>query len=139
MLWRVGFEQSGTISDLALAFEDAEDDGLAVGAATAPALDPTRPEEAFVDLDDPEQGALDLAGKQDTFPQGAVEPVHGVAVQAAQGRRLKGRQVGGEVANDIADLGLGNPRTPCVFVFHCHASLYATYRDTQLGMTHKFF
>ena len=126
MLWRVGFEQSGTISDLALTLEDAEDDGLAVGTASAPAL----PREAFVDFDD--QRALDLAGKQDAFPQGAVEP--GVAVQAAQGRRLKGRQVGGEVADDLAGPSLGNPRTPCVFVFHCRASLYATYRDTQLGM-----
>ena len=80
---------------MALTLEDAEDDGLAAGAASAPALDPLRPEEAFVDLDDPEQGALDFAGKQDAFPQGAVEAVHGVAVQAAQGRRLKGRQVGG--------------------------------------------
>ena len=42
--------------DLAPALEDAEDDGLAIGAAPAPALDPARPEEAFIDLDDTEQG-----------------------------------------------------------------------------------
>ena len=37
---------------MALPLEDAEDDGLAVGAAPPPALDPARPEEALVDLDD---------------------------------------------------------------------------------------
>ena len=44
--------------DLALALQDAEDDRLAVGAAPAPARDPARPEDAFIDLDDTEQGAL---------------------------------------------------------------------------------
>ena len=58
-------------------------------------------------------------------------------LRAAQGRRLKSRQVGGEVADDLADPSLGNPRTPCVF--HCHTTLYATYRDTQLGMTLGLF
>ena len=28
---------------------------------------------------------------------------------------------GGDVAHDLADLGLRNPCTLCVFVFHCHA------------------
>ena len=50
------------------------DDGLVVGAAPAPALDPTRPEEAFIDLDDSEQRASRFAVKQDALP------IHGVAV-----------------------------------------------------------
>ena len=107
--------------DLALALEDAEDDGLAVGAAPAPALDPARPEEALVDLDDPEQRTLGLTGDQDAFAQAAVEPVHGVAVQTAQRRRLEGGQIGGEVTNQLADLAFRDPRTPRVLVFHCHA------------------
>jgi len=94
---------------LAPALEDAEDDGLAVGAASASTLDPARSEEALVDLDDPEQGPLRFAGKQQAFPQAPVEPVHRIAVQAAQSRRLKGGQIGGEIAHDLADLGLGNP------------------------------
>ena len=95
--------------DLAVTLEDAEDDGLAVGATPAPALDPACPEEALVDLDDPEQRTLGLAGNQDVFPQAAVEPVHGVAVQTAQRRRLEGCQIGGEVTNQLADLALGDP------------------------------
>ena len=55
--------------DLALALDDAEDDALAVGAASAPPLDPTGAEEAFIDLDDPEQGALCFAVKQNAFAQ----------------------------------------------------------------------
>ena len=93
----------------AVTLEDAEDDGLAVGATPAPALDPACPEEALVDLDDPEQRTLGLAGNQDVFPQAAVEPVHGVAVQTAQRRRLEGCQIGGEVTNQLADLALGDP------------------------------
>ena len=89
------------------------------GAASAPAL----PCGAFVDLDD--QRALDLAGK----PQGAVEPVHGVAGRSGS----PPGELGGEVADDLAGPGLGNPRTLCVLVFITMP--YATYRDTQLGMT----
>ena len=114
--------KSGTISvDVALPLEDAEDDGLAVGAAPPPALDPARPEEALVDLDDPKQPALGFAGQQHALPHAPVEPVHGVAVQPTQRRRLQSREIGGDVAHDLADLGLRNPCTLCVFVFHCHA------------------
>ena len=56
------------------------DDSLAVGAAPAPALDPTRSEEAFIDLDDTEQRASRFAVKQNAFPQATVESIHGVAV-----------------------------------------------------------
>ena len=107
--------------DLALAFEDAEDDGLAVGAAPAFALDPACPEEAFIDFDDTEQGALRFAVEQNAFAQASVEAVHGVAVQAAQRCRLEGGQIGGEVPNQLADLALRDPRTPRVLVLHCHA------------------
>ena len=108
--------------DLALALEAADpkspslDDGLAIGTASAPALDPTRPEKAFIDLDDTEQGALRLAFKQNAFPQTSIEPVHGVAVQTAQRRRLEGRrtdstdQIGGEVTHQLADLAQGRIR-----------------------------
>ena len=107
--------------DLALALEDAEDDGLAVGAAPASALDPARPEEALVDLDDTEQGALRFAGKQNAFAQASVEAIDGVAVQTAQRGRLESGQIGSEVPNQLADLALRDPRTPRVLVFHCHA------------------
>ncbi len=95
--------------DAALPLEDAEDDRLAVGAAPTPALDSTRPEEALVDLDDPKQGALGFAGQPHAFPHAPVEPVHGVAVQPTQRRCLQSRQIGGDVAHDLTDLGLRNP------------------------------
>ena len=50
--------------DVALPLEVAEDDGFAVGAAPTPALEPARPEETLVDLDDPKQLALGFAGQQ---------------------------------------------------------------------------
>ena len=43
------------------------------------------------------------------------------------------RAVGGEVADDLTDSGLGNPRTFGVPVFHCHTK--ATSMGIQLGMT----
>ena len=107
MPWRAGFEQSldDLGVDLALTLEDAEDDRLAVSATPAPALDPARAKEALVHLDDPEQGTLSLTGKQNTFPQAPVEPVHGVAVQAAQRRCLDGRLVVDcEIADNLAHL-----------------------------------
>ena len=104
--------------DLALALEDAEHGGLAVGAAAAPALDPARAEETLVDLNHSEQGALCLAIEQNPFSQAAVEAIHGVAVQAAQGGCLKGGQVGRKIAHQLAELGLRNPRTLCILVFH---------------------
>lgn len=45
-------------------------------------------------------------------------PVYGVAVHAAQNSRLKGGPVDGEVADDVANLGFGNPRALGVLVFH---------------------
>ena len=54
--------------DAALALKDAENDRLAVGAAPPPALDAPRPEEALVNLDDAEQGALGFTGQQHAFP-----------------------------------------------------------------------
>ena len=42
-------------------------------------------------------------------PHAPVEPVHGVAVQPTQRRRLQSRKIGGDVAHDLADLGLRNP------------------------------
>ena len=95
--------------DVALPLEDAEDDGLAVGTAPPPALDPARPEEALVDFDDPKQPALGFAGHQHAFPHAPVEPVHGVAVQPTQCRRLQRREIGGDVAHDLTDRGLRNP------------------------------
>ena len=48
--------------DVALPLKDAENDRLAVGAAPPPALHSARPEEALVNLDDPNQPPLRFAG-----------------------------------------------------------------------------
>ena len=100
--------QSGPGIDLALALEDVENDRLAVGAAAASAPDPTR--RSF-----PPQRRTAGAGPRRHARSLKARPVHGVAVQAAAWRA-----VGGEVADDLADSGLGNPRTFSVHVFHCH-------------------
>ena len=70
--------------------------GVDDGARVDPAADNT--------LDDAEQGALGFTGQQHAFPHAPVEPVHGVAVQPTQRRRLQCRQIGGDVAHDLADL-----------------------------------
>ena len=95
-----------------LARHDSAGDRAAIEAwarTPPPALDSTRPEEALVDLDDPKQGALGFAGQPHAFPHAPVEPVHGVAVQPTQRRCLQSRQIGGDVAHDLTDLGLRNP------------------------------
>ena len=48
--------------DVARPLEDAEDDGLAVAAAPPLALHSARPEEALVNLDDPNQPPRRFAG-----------------------------------------------------------------------------
>ena len=43
-----------------------------------------------MDFNDPEHRPLRFAGKPDAFPQVPVDLVHGIVVQAAQGRCLSG-------------------------------------------------
>ncbi len=67
--------------NLAIAFEDAKDAGLAMGATPTLAFDAVRTEEAFIDLDDIEQGAQCVAGGEDAFAQAAINAVEHVAVR----------------------------------------------------------
>ena len=88
--------------DLALAPKDAEDRGLAGGAASAPALPPARAEEALVDVDEPTQKTPCFAEEQNAFAQASAEAVHGIAGRTAQVRRLEGCPMYGEVMNQLA-------------------------------------
>ncbi len=64
--------------NLAIAFEDAKDAGLAIGATPTLAFDAARAEEAFINLDDTEQGSQFFAGGEDAFAQAAINAVERV-------------------------------------------------------------
>jgi hypothetical protein len=69
--------------DLALALEDAKDNGFAACATTSESFDSARPEVAFINFDFSENWGLSLAVLSDSLTQGHEIPVHGISVQAS--------------------------------------------------------
>src|SRR5262249_7770093 len=90
--------------DLPGALEDAEHDGLAIGSTTALATNIASAEPALIDFDDAEERTLGFTGHLDPLAQSTVDPVHGVAVQAAELGRLQGRQIGRKTPHQSPNL-----------------------------------
>ncbi len=61
-----------SVQTCAIAFEDAEDDRLAISATPPFALHAPRPKDALIHLDDAKEGALSLTGCEDPLPQAAI-------------------------------------------------------------------
>ena len=69
--------------DLALALEDAKDNGFTARATTSESFDTARPEVAFINFDFSENWGLSLAVLSDSLAQGHEIPVYGISVQAS--------------------------------------------------------
>src|SRR6516162_2097527 len=121
--------------DLSGALEDAEHDGLAVGAPATLAADVAGTEPALIDLDDTEQRTLRFAGRHDALPQATIQPVHGIAVQPTELGGLQGRRISCKAAHKGSDLAFRNVRTPGVAVLHCPAWHFGPSSEPQLGKT----
>ena len=68
-------------------------------------------EEALINLDDAEERALSLAGREDPLPQATIDPVHRVAVHAANPSRLKRREIGCKALHNCPNSGFREFRT----------------------------
>lgn len=94
--------------DLAVALEQAEDDGLALGPAAALSLHAPGAEVALVHLDLARERGLALADLHDPEAEEAVVAVGGVAVQAAEIGAVDGRDVHAEQLQDLPEFSLRN-------------------------------
>lgn len=92
--------------DLALALEDAKDNGFAACATTSEPFDSARPEVAFINFDFSENGGLALAVLGDSLAQGHEIPVHGISVQASHQGDLGGIQIKGKELQELPEFGL---------------------------------
>ena len=92
--------------DLALALEDAKDNGFTACAAASEALDSSRPEVAFINFDFSENWGLSLAVLSDSLAQGHEIPVHGISVQASHQGDLGGIQIKGKELQELPEFGL---------------------------------
>ena len=68
--------------DLAVAFEDAENNGLTESAASSPALDPFGSEKAFIDLDFPRKRRLFEAISGNIFTDCLEKTIDRVSIEA---------------------------------------------------------
>lgn len=69
--------------NLALALEDAKDNGFTARATTSESFDTARPEVAFINFDFSEHWGLSLTVLSDSLAQGHEIPVYGISVQAS--------------------------------------------------------
>ena len=127
----VGFAQNdalercfGTIGDdfgvdAALAFEEAEHDGFAVGAAAAAPTHAFRPEVRLVNFDDAGLSCHFSAFLGDRLAQEHVIAVDGVDVKPAKGCCLAGGKVSRKHLHQAAEFRFGNVCTFEYVVTHC--------------------
>jgi len=111
------------------------DEKVAFGFDLSTLVDAPGAKEALIDFDYPKEGASRLAGDEDRFSQAAVDPVHRIAVYAADLRGLKRRPIRREALRDGTNLGRGKFRTFRVSVFHGHTALCAFLSYALLGKT----
>ena len=113
--------------DPAVTFEDAEDNGLAAGPAASLAANPTRTEVALVDL---HLAAFErptiLALSGQTFAQEEINIVDGTDADAADPRRIRGREVQGEQPKNLAETGLTELGAFVVAVSHGSTEVKST-------------
>lgn len=92
--------------DLAVAFADAEDDGLAAGTAAGLSLDTPRAEVRFVEFDVAPEGSIKLARLGHAFAKAGQQAVDGVADQAGEPCDLDGGEIDRHVPQKPAELVL---------------------------------
>lgn len=92
-----------------VSFEDAEDDGLATGCATAFATHATSAEVRLIDFDLARgEGRSTLAFFPDAFSDFEKDHRDTLACQAGKFRRLTGRQIERETAHKLTEFTLSN-------------------------------
>ena len=106
--------------NVSVAFEEAEYDGFAVGAAAAAPTNAFRPEVGFVHFDDPGLAGHCRTLFGDRFAQEHVITVDGMDVKPEQGRCLAGGEVCRKHFDQAAEFRFGNVRIFQYFIFHCY-------------------
>ena len=97
--------------DAALAVKDAEDDGLAAGAAAPLAANPAPPEVRFVDFDRAADRRMLFALAGHANANGVKVAVDGAPTNVRKVRHFRGFQIEGKEPHDLAKFGLRNMRT----------------------------
>ena len=92
--------------DLALALEDAKNNGFTACATTSEPFDSTRPEVAFINFDFSENWGLSLAVLSDSLAHSHEIPIHGISVQASHQGDLGGIQIKGKELQELPEFGL---------------------------------
>ncbi len=103
-----GFMQRFQLA-VALAFEDTEDRRFAARTSAASPPNPLGAEVRLIDFDLAAERAGFFAGLGHTDMQRTQQPVQGVAVEAGELRDLCGVQISGDVSQELAKGGLGDP------------------------------
>ena len=97
--------------DAIMAFEQAENNGLAASAPSSQAFDAAGAEVTFIDFHLAFDRGLRFAKPGDSFSECGEIPIDGVAVEVKDLGRLAGVQIECEHPDDLPDFGLGNFRT----------------------------
>ena len=92
--------------NLALALENAKDNGFTARATTSESFDTARSEGAFVNFDFSENWSLSLAVLSDSLAQGHEIPAHGISVQASHQGDLGGIQIKGKELQELPEFCL---------------------------------
>ena len=94
--------------DLALAFEDTEDDGFAGSAAPAFAPDPVRAKVRFIDFDSTGQRRIGLTSEHDSPPGLKEDVVDGADRHPGQFSGVRSGKIEGKIADNLPEFCRGD-------------------------------